>query len=96
MPLDRRAFIPEVTRGMEAPLQRPNHPVLQALYVRCHRAVRLGVPRRKVLTVLLEAVDRRVAQRTNKVDGLLQAQIVLAHDDCDHVVCVPAGVFNPV
>jgi hypothetical protein len=45
---------------------------------------------------MYEPVDGAFAVVADDVDSILQAEPLLVHDDVDHVVCVPFGLFDVV
>jgi hypothetical protein len=45
---------------------------------------------------IIEPIDRSHTQVTDKVDGRLKVDILLTHDDHDHVVIIPMRLLDIV
>lgn len=74
-------------------MQRTNNPIGQALNVYIHLPVDVWSPGRKIIPLRLETVDTRLAHLTDKVHGFLEAEILLIHNDRNHIVRVALRLF---
>ena len=70
-------------------MQTPNYPICEATYVNCDVLVDLVTPGRNELAIFVEAVNRLLAELADKVDSGLEVELLLEHNDTDHVMCVP-------
>lgn len=89
-------ILAKVPLGIERPVKRADNPVLQPLDIYRDLLVELFAPRREHRAVLLEALDRALAQCADVIDGALQVEPLLAHEDNDHVMRVPARLLDVV
>lgn len=89
----------EVPLRHEAPVQRPDDPVLQTLDVARRPAVdfrpEVGEGRNAGF-VLDEGVDGLFAETADAVDRFLKGAAVVLHEDADHVVGVAACLLDIV
>ncbi len=75
----------EVPLGHEAPMKRPDDPVLQPLDVQRNIPVEPRAERRHVSLILHEAVDGLSAQLADKVHCGLEVEAAEFHEDHDHL-----------
>lgn len=69
-------------------MQTPDNPVCETANVDCNVLVDLVTPGRNKVAIFVEAVDRLFAKLADKVDGRLEVELLLVHDNTDHVVGV--------
>ena len=77
-------------------MQTAYDPTCESVDVYADVRVDGGSPRRQVSPVVYEPVDGAFAVLADDVDGILQVQSLFVHDDVDHVVRVPFGLFDVV
>jgi hypothetical protein len=85
----------EILLGLVRPVHVPDHSIREDVDVHSDILVDLLVPRRQLL-VLCEARMCVLALGPDKVDRGLYVEIVLEHDDCDHVGYLALGSFDVV
>lgn len=94
MMLHLQPFLAKVTLRVKGPVQRADDPVLQPIDVYRDLPIELITPRRQHRTVLLEPLDRALAQRADVVDGTLKVEPLFPHQDDDHIVCIASGLLH--
>jgi len=86
----------EISFGCETPIKRAHHPLGQSFRKYPNIVINLGPPRRKMAADVIETVDGSHAQVANKVNGRLKVNVLLPHDDYDHVMIVTMRLLNVV
>jgi len=74
----------------------PNNPVLKALHVTGNHLVNFRFPRWNIRFIRGKCIDGFLTEVPNVVDGVLQAEIMVSHEDHDHVVRVASSLFDIV
>ena len=72
----------------------PDDPVLKALHVTGNHLVNFRSPRWNLRFIYGECIDGLLTEVPNVVDGALQGEIMVLHEDDDHVVRIASGLFD--
>jgi hypothetical protein len=77
-------------------MQAANDPISQPIHVNADIFVNFCAPRRQIVPISIEAVDRLLAQIAHEVYGGLEIETLLVHDNGDHIVRVSLGLLDIV
>lgn len=76
----------KVPGSVKRPMQTSDNPVCKTTDVDCNVLVDFGTPGRDKPAIFVEAVDRLLAELADEVDGTLDVEALLVHDNRYHVV----------
>jgi hypothetical protein len=72
----------------------PYDPVLKALHVTSNHLVNFRPPGWNFRFIYGKCIDRLLTEVPNVVDGALQGEIVILHEDDDHVVRIASRLLD--
>jgi len=89
-------FLPKISLGFEAPVEKADNPVLQAFDINSDEGIQVFPKRRNEFPVFFEPFDESLALVGDVVHGFLDSHPMEFHEDNDHVPSFSTSLFDIV